>query len=163
MTMVLIYLLVLLPRPLFYPFNSSTRRSKLRVRYPVLCSLYLQHSPVCPRAEARRLHLQTGQSCPMLSCATRQIRRQCRDVCFVASEGPKQLEWLGADQQMLRRDCNHLDHRHPLEEENSTRDGRDEESPAMVKETAYSTSKTPRNVTAVARLHLENLSCTLKS
>lgn len=159
MTMVLIYLLVLLPRPSFYPFNSSTRRSKLRVRYPVLCSLYLQHSPVCPRAEVRRPHLQTGQSCLMLSCATRQIRRQRRDACFVASGGLKQLEWLGADQQMLRRDCNHLD-RHPLEEENSTRDGRDEGSPAMEKEITYSTSKTPRNVTAVARLHLENLSCT---
>ena len=162
MTMVLIYLPVLLPRPLFYPFSSSTRRSKLRVRYPVLCSLYLQHSPVCPRAVVRRPHLQTGQSCLMPSCATRQIRRQRQDAYFVASEGLKQSEWLGADQQMLRQDFHHLHHRHPLEEENSTRDGRDEESPAMVKETTYSTSKIPRNVTAVARSHLENQSCTLK-
>jgi len=45
-------------------------------------------------------------------------------------------------------------------EENSTRGGRDEGSPAMEKEITYSTSKTPRNVTAVARLHLENLSYT---
>ena len=161
--MVLIYPLVLIPRPLLYPFSSSTRHSKLRVRYPVQCSLYLQHSPVCLRAEVRRPHLQTEQSCPTLSFATRQIQRQRRDACFVASEGPKQLEWLGADQQMLRRDCNHLDHRHPLEEENSTRDGRDEGFPAMEKEITYSISKTPRSVTAVARLHLENLSCTSMS
>lgn len=33
----------------------------------------------------------------------------------------------------------------------------------MEKEITYSISKTPRSVTAVARLHLENLSCTSMS